>query len=166
MSGTLILSRGGAEKFATFVHEGQLDKDGRPHIEHVSRVAAIAPAEAKRAAWLHDVVEDCDVTLNDLRALGLPEPEVMAVALVTRFSAEKAETLGQDRLTYREFIGRIASADGKAGRIAQAVKEADMLDNLSRCIGSDDEKIRSLADRYRQHLPTILRARRKAKEPT
>lgn len=52
------------------------DLAGLPYITHVARVAArvayCGPA-AEAVAWLHDVVEDCDVTMDDIRALFPPE---------------------------------------------------------------------------------------------
>ncbi|MEA4922122.1 MAG: GTP pyrophosphokinase [Eubacteriaceae bacterium] len=41
------------------------DKAGRPYIEHVARVAdgVKGNKDAETAAWLHDVVEDTEVTL-------------------------------------------------------------------------------------------------------
>ena len=52
-------------------HVNQTDRAGQPYILHPLRVmAAMDTDEAKRVAILHDVVEDCGVTLDDLRALG------------------------------------------------------------------------------------------------
>lgn len=53
-----IVSR--AKALAHRAHAGQVDKAGRPYIEHVARVAAAVSddPEAEAVAWLHDVVED------------------------------------------------------------------------------------------------------------
>jgi (p)ppGpp synthase/HD superfamily hydrolase len=57
--------------FAATKHVNQTDRAGQPYILHPLRVmAAMDTDEAKRVAILHDVVEDCGVTLDDLRALG------------------------------------------------------------------------------------------------
>lgn len=50
-----------AKELAYRAHAGQVDKAGRPYIEHLSRVAdAVADdPEAEAVAWLHDVLEDC-----------------------------------------------------------------------------------------------------------
>lgn len=57
-----------AEQIAAAAHDGQVDKAGQPYIAHPARVAARVAGDerAVAAAWLHDVVEDTDVTLADL----------------------------------------------------------------------------------------------------
>lgn len=49
-----------AKELAYRAHAGQVDKAGRPYIEHVARVAAAVSddPEAEAVAWLHDVLED------------------------------------------------------------------------------------------------------------
>lgn len=49
-----------AKELAHRAHAGQVDKAGRPYIEHVARVAAAVAddPEAEAVAWLHDVLED------------------------------------------------------------------------------------------------------------
>lgn len=51
-----------AKELAHRAHAGQVDKAGRPYIEHVARVAAAVADDplAEAVAWLHDVLEDCD----------------------------------------------------------------------------------------------------------
>lgn len=54
-----IVSR--AKALAHRAHAGQVDKAGRPYIEHVARVASAVSDDpmAEAVAWLHDVLEDC-----------------------------------------------------------------------------------------------------------
>lgn len=49
-----------AKDLAHRAHAGQVDKAGRPYIEHVARVAVAVSddPEAEAVAWLHDVYED------------------------------------------------------------------------------------------------------------
>lgn len=62
-----------AEAFATKAHEGQTEKDGAktPYIHHVKKVAELVatsggtPTEIA-AAWLHDVVEDTNISLETI----------------------------------------------------------------------------------------------------
>lgn len=64
-----------ASIIATAAHEGQTDKAGTPYIQHPERVAKAAgqaaPAhlakQAEAVGWLHDVVEDTDITFDQLR---------------------------------------------------------------------------------------------------
>ena len=51
-----------AKELAHRAHAGQVDKAGRPYIEHVARVAAAVSGDphAEAVGWLHDVMEDCE----------------------------------------------------------------------------------------------------------
>jgi guanosine-3',5'-bis(diphosphate) 3'-pyrophosphohydrolase len=54
-------------------HAGQVDKAGRPYIEHPLRVMNAMSSDAERiVAVLHDVIEDTNLTLNQLAAEGFP----------------------------------------------------------------------------------------------
>jgi (p)ppGpp synthase/HD superfamily hydrolase len=97
-------------------HRGQKDRAGAPYILHPLRVMARVATDAERmAAVLHDVVEDSDVTVEDLRRAGYPE---QVVAAVDRLSKREGEG-------YEAFIERIA---GDA--LAVRVKLADLEDNM------------------------------------
>lgn len=73
-----------ALQIATGAHEGQRDKGGHPYIGHPLAVAGkLAKPEEKVTALLHDVVEDTEVTLEDLRK-EFPEMIVTAVDLLTK----------------------------------------------------------------------------------
>jgi (p)ppGpp synthase/HD superfamily hydrolase len=59
---------GKAFEVALLAHQGQTDKSGAPHIGHVVRVCAnVQGEEARIVALLHDVVEDTDITLKEIR---------------------------------------------------------------------------------------------------
>ena len=73
-------------------------------------------------AALHDVLEDSELTAEDLRAAGLSEVELEAVLHLTKREGEP----------YEEYIERVATADGEAGELARKVKLADLQNNLSR----------------------------------
>ena len=52
-------------------HEGQTDKTGNPYIEHPLRVMnQVESEEEKIVAILHDIVEDTDISLDELRNEG------------------------------------------------------------------------------------------------
>jgi len=114
MSATPSLER--AITIAAKAHAGQVDKAGQPYILHPIRVMLrLSAADARITALFHDVVEDCDVTLNDLRAEGFAEAILTAV----------------DALTKREGETRIEAAyRAAANSIARAVKLADNADNM------------------------------------
>ena len=111
-----------ARELATDAHRGQLDKVGQPYIEHPARVAArvreCAPgdADAECVAWLHDVVEDTAITLEQVRQ---------------RFGDRIADAV--DAMTRRDsdwdgdpddYYRRVA-----ANPLALTVKYADIADN-------------------------------------
>jgi hypothetical protein len=103
--------------FAVEKHAGQLDKVGRPYILHPLRVMlAMDSDDARIAAVLHDVVEDCDdVSIEDIRALGLPAAAVEVVELMTH----------DDDEPYMDYIERLAPHP-----LARQVKLADLRDNM------------------------------------
>ena len=101
-------------------HAQQRDRHGRLLTEHVERVATMVPPEARAVAFLHDVLEWTPTSYERLRAEGLSEVEAEALELLTRTGGE----------SYELYALRIAHAPGPAGRIARAVKVADLDDHL------------------------------------
>jgi (p)ppGpp synthase/HD superfamily hydrolase len=72
-----------AMNLAYNAHHGQMDKSGAPYIFHPIHLAEQMDDETSCcAALLHDVVEDTEVTLDDLRK-DFPEEVVEAVRLLT-----------------------------------------------------------------------------------
>lgn len=105
-----------ARDIATRAHEGQTDKSGEPYIGHPERVAArVHSPEEKIVAWLHDVVEDTEVTADDLRH-SFSDEIVDAVIAISKLPQER-------RLDYYERV--------KANPLALTVKLADVADNQS-----------------------------------
>lgn len=101
--------------FAAALHAGQVDKSGKPYIFHPVRVASTFTDDTERTiAVLHDVMEDCGVTRDDLEK---------------EFSAEVADAVAtltrQHTETYLEFIQRVS-----LDPVAREIKIADILDNL------------------------------------
>jgi len=142
-----------ARGFAHAAHLGQYDRDSRLHIEHVARVVAgVIDAEAllpgaTAAAWLHDVVEDTPATFEYLARAGFPVQVVTAVRLLTR-PEDEVGVPG----AYMDYVARIALAPGDAGRIARAVKRADLADNITRSVAEGSAK---LAARYEHALRIV-----------
>jgi len=142
-----------ARALAVRAHGDQRDRDGTFHLQHVARVAEAVPRSDghQRVAWLHDVLEDTDVT-TDVLDPRLPDLEFKALLLLTHDSGEP----------YDDYVGRIASAEGAAGSLARAVKEADMLDNLRRCSLARDPAVakygRGLATLWRSSDETVSAA--------
>jgi hypothetical protein len=111
-----LLSR--AIALAAEKHAGQFDQGGQPYILHPLRVMAMLESlEEKIVAVLHDIVEDTDVTLVDLRCMGFTEEIVRGVESVTHI---------KDKEDYFDYVRR-----AQKNRIGAKVKAADLRDNLS-----------------------------------
>ncbi len=105
-----------AIEIAARAHANQVDKGGTPYIFHPLRLmlAVNSPFE-RMAAVLHDVVEDTDVALADLRDEGFPPEVVDAVEALTKRKGER----------------RLEAARRAAKNpIALIVKLADVTDNM------------------------------------
>lgn len=103
-------------RFALDKHEGVLDKGGAPYILHPIRVMLRVKTDTQRhIALLHDVLEDCGVTPDELRALGYDEHIVVCLDALTKRKGE----------SYDDFITRVLAAHEDARR----VKAADIEDN-------------------------------------
>jgi (p)ppGpp synthase/HD superfamily hydrolase len=109
----------GAIALAVKVHAGQATLDGQPFILHPLRVmlSFTQPEDEtlRVIAVLHDVVEDCGVTLGYLSDQGFSPEAVAAIEALSRTGSE----------SYSRYIRRLAG-DPRAVR----VKIADLLDNL------------------------------------
>ncbi|ALG07512.1 HD domain-containing protein [Kibdelosporangium phytohabitans] len=104
-----------AIRIAREAHAGQVDKGGKPYIDHPLRVMArVEGAPAQMAAVLHDVIEDTPITADDLRAQGCPEDVVTAVVALSKVKGEAMP----------DYLRRVA-----ANPVAVQVKRADIGDN-------------------------------------
>ncbi len=125
-----------AKNLAHRAHAGQVDKAGRPYIEHVARVAAACSddPEAEAVAWLHDVMEDTDCGGEIL--MSFPWRIYINVRRLTRMPWES------DVDTYY--------ANVLAGDLSTRVKLADIADNAdeSRLALLDDKTAARLRRKY------------------
>lgn len=103
-----------AMKIAYRAHHSQVDKGGIPYIFHPYHLAEQMTDEYTTCvALLHDVVEDTDVTLEELKAI-FPTEVTDAIALMTH----------QEGVDYLEYVAAI-----RENPIARAVKLADIAHN-------------------------------------
>lgn len=133
-----------AREFAIRAHGDQVDKLGRPYIEHLERVVHLTFAidgtfEYQNVAWLHDILEDTDVTADDLERAGFDFGTVKSVIALTHRPHES-------RADYYERV--------KADFMATEVKIADVRDNSDprRLMQLDDETIVRLVRKYGEAL--------------
>ncbi len=105
------LHLGRAIELAKQHHESQTDKAGNPYIEHPLRVMnQMKSEEEKIVAVLHDIVEDTDISLNDLRNEGFSEEVVSAVECLTKQDGENYDSY-IERISFNPFAVKIKLAD-------------------------------------------------------
>lgn len=119
-----------AISLASEAHSGQLDKAGRPYILHSLRLMLKFESEAEMIiAILHDIVEDCDVSLEAIKGHGFSHEIVDAIESITKRDGE----------AYEDFISRVAR-----NQLATKIKIEDLRDklNLSRLNELTDRDIK------------------------
>jgi len=125
-------------------HAGQLDKAGQPYIYHPLRLMMRLQGEEERiVSVLHDVVEDSDVSFEDLRQFGFSDRVIDAVECLTKRVGEP----------YEEFITRLSSNE-----LARKVKIEDVKDNLdvTRLGSLRDQDLARIA-KYHKALQYLLK---------
>ena len=132
-----------ALKLCFDVHKEQVDKSGLPYVFHPFHLAEQMETEDTTiVALLHDVVEDSELTLDDLRQMGFGDAVIAALALLTHDPA----------VEYMDYVRAI-----KDNPIARAVKLADLRHNsdLTR-LDTVDEKALARREKYLQAM-TLLK---------
>ena len=131
-----------ALKLCFEAHKDQIDKSGMPYVFHPFHLAEqMADENTTIVALLHDVIEDTEYTLDDLRKFGFAEDVLSAISLMTH----------ADDVTYMEYVAKI-----KTNPIAKAVKLADLkhnsdLSRLDRITQKDEER----AKKYKQAIELL-----------
>ena len=101
---------------AAQAHAGQQRKDGSPYVLHPLRMMMRLTTTAEMiVALLHDVVEDSDWTLEQLRQEGFAAEIIAALDLLTH----------RPQQSYQEYIDNIA-----ANPLARKAKIVDLEDNM------------------------------------
>ena len=131
-----------ALKLSFEAHKDQVDKSGMPYVYHPFHLAEqMETEETVIVALLHDVVEDTDYTLDDIRAMGFSDSVVEALALMTHDKS----------VPYMDYVAKI-----KSNPIAKAVKLADLKHNsdLSR-LDFVDEKALKRVEKYKTAMKLL-----------
>ena len=127
-----------ALRLACDAHQHQLDKSGFPYILHPFHLAEQMDSEdAVCVALLHDVMEDSDVTAEQIRAVGMSSEVMEALELLTHDPCEP----------YMNYVARIADND-----LARTVKIADLRHN------SDLGRLDTVTDRDRARVRKYTQA--------
>lgn len=104
-----------AYEVAKKAHFGQVDKAGVDYIKHPETVASFLKTDEEKAvAFLHDVIEETALTLQDLRNDGFSEKVINAVDILTKKKEQ----------TYQSYLELV-----KTNELARVVKLADLRHN-------------------------------------
>ena len=118
-----------AYEIAKKAHLGQVDKAGEDYIKHPEKVASFVKTDEEKAvAYLHDVIEDTELTLEDLCEYDFSKEVIEAVDIITK-------KRGED---YQSYLNSV-----KNNKLARAVKLADLRHNsdLTRLIKVTEKDI-------------------------
>lgn len=144
-----------AYQVARTAHSGQLRDEGTPYIVHPVRVAVSLVDEVDLhspvlvcSALLHDVIEDTDLTRQDIARL-FGEEIAEIVWLLTKL----------EEVSLREYLARIEAA---ACTGAPIVKLCDRLDNLRSVVHTPklEKKRRYIRTTEEHYLPLAARTNR------
>jgi (p)ppGpp synthase/HD superfamily hydrolase len=134
-----------ALSIALEAHKGQTDKYGQPYVLHPLRLMhRFQDPELQTIAILHDVVEDSDWTLDQLRNEGFSDRILGTVDALTRREEE----------SYASLIDRAAD-----NPLATKVKLADLEDNM------DIRRMKSIGDSDQERLNRYRSAYEKLQNP-
>lgn len=120
-------------------HKNQVDKSGMPYVYHPFHLAEQMDDEYSTCvALLHDVVEDTNITIADLKSEGFPSEVINAIELMTH----------DDSVPYLGYVKII-----KTNPIASKVKLADLKHNsdLSR-LDVVDNKVLERVEKYKKAI--------------
>lgn len=118
-----------ALKLCYMAHKDQVDKAGLPYVFHPFHLAEqMKNEDTTVVALLHDVLEDTDITLDEMREAGYGEDILEALQLLCH----------EDGVPYMEYIERL-----RENRLARIVKLADLQHNsdLSRLDVADERAV-------------------------
>lgn len=138
-----------ARAFAMHAHGAQMYGD-KPYVFHLDQVVSLLDEygeDAQIIGYLHDAVEDTEVTEEDV------------AQLFGRFIADcvglVSDVPGPNRKARKaKTYARLAKVQGET-ELALVVKAADRLANVRMCIKEDNHKLLNV---YRQEQPVFFRA--------
>ena len=131
-----------AMKISFEAHKNQVDKNGIPYIYHPIHLAEQMEDENTICvALLHDVVEDTDITFEELQKIGFNDEIIEALKLMTH----------DVNVPYMDYVREI-----KNNQIAAKVKLADLKHNsdLTR-LDVIDENAKQRVEKYKQAIELL-----------
>ncbi len=127
-------------------HDGQKDKAGMDYINHPLYLALQMSTEDETiVALLHDVIEDSNYTIDDLRAAGFNNKIIEALSLLTH----------DTKLNYSDYMDYIKGISNNS--IATKVKIADLKHNvdISRLEVITDKDIKR-TEKYKNAITMLM----------
>ena len=126
-----------ALKLCFEAHKNQVDKGCMPYVFHPFHLAEqMKDEDTTIAALLHDVVEDTDYTLEDLKEMGFSGTVLEALALLNH----------DPSVPYMEYVSAL-----KSNPVARTVKLADLAHNSDPTrVDVIDERMAIRYEKYRQ----------------
>ena len=105
-------------EIVTKVFNDKTDKGGFPYIIHLMKVySGVSDYTEKVCALLHDIIEDTEVTYDDLRSVGYNEEIIDIITILTKLKGED----------YRDYIKRIIDSENVH---AMNIKLSDLRHNM------------------------------------
>ena len=131
-----------ALKLCFEAHKEQTDQSGMPYVFHPFHLAEQMDDEnSVIVALLHDVVEDTDYTLEDLRKMGFNETVLAAIDAMTHLPD----------VPYVEYLEKI-----KTNPLAKKVKFADIMHNSDETrLEPGDTRAAYWAAKYKKALEVL-----------
>lgn len=121
-----------ALKFAFDKHKNQLDKSGLPYIFHPFHLAEqMDDEDSTIVALLHDIIEDTDTSIEDIKRLGVSDSVIESLLLLTH----------NKDIDYFDYVKNLSN-----NSLAKKVKLADLKHNsditrLNKVTDKDIERI-------------------------
>ena len=105
-------------EIVTKLFNEKCDKGGFPYVIHLLKVySGVSDYIEKVCALLHDVVEDTDVSYDDLEKIGYPSDIIEILQILTKVKGED----------YRDYIERIIKSENTR---AMHIKLSDLRHNM------------------------------------
>ena len=134
------------EELIKKLFDGKVDKGGYPYLDHLHEVSNRVDSEdAKLIGLMHDILEDTDMTSEELLKMGYSDHIVSSIEVLTR----------KEKEDYNDYIERIIASNNKD---ALSVKLADLNHNMdiSRIKNPTVKDVDRIEKRYRPAYIKIL----------
>lgn len=122
------------------------DKGNMPYVIHLLKVySGVSDYIEKVCALLHDVVEDTDITYEDLKSVGYNDEVISVLTILTKLKGED----------YKDYINRIIKSDNIH---AMNIKLSDLKHNMdiTRIKNPTPNDVMRISKRYEPAYQKIL----------